>query len=101
MANEEHVALLKQGVEVWNEWRKADLHDALLRGADLSLANLIDADLSGATLRDANLSGADFSRATVTAQVPALWFRRCGVSGGGRRDFGSGCEGCSSPAFWR
>ena len=22
MANEEHVALLKQGVEVWNKWRE-------------------------------------------------------------------------------
>jgi hypothetical protein len=22
MANEEHLAILKQGVEAWNEWRK-------------------------------------------------------------------------------
>jgi hypothetical protein len=39
MANEEHVALLKQGVEVWNKWRKEnpvvrpDLNGANLRGA--------------------------------------------------------------------
>jgi hypothetical protein len=44
MANDEHVALLKQGVEAWNAWRKAnphirpDLIDAMLFGANLSTA---------------------------------------------------------------
>ena len=39
MANEEHVALLKQGVDAWNAWRREtpdarpDLHGADLRGA--------------------------------------------------------------------
>ncbi len=46
MANREHLAKLKEGVEVWNEWRyeplknnrgtKADLRDADLSGANLS-----------------------------------------------------------------
>jgi hypothetical protein len=46
MANDEHVALLKQGVTAWNPWRnenqnilpdlvRADLHKANLRGANL------------------------------------------------------------------
>jgi hypothetical protein len=26
MANEEQLAILRQGVEVWNEWRKANAH---------------------------------------------------------------------------
>jgi hypothetical protein len=53
MADEKHVALLKQGVEVWNKWRqntrdiKVDLSDANLNGADLSLARLRGADLRG------------------------------------------------------
>ncbi len=79
MANEEHLAILKQGVEAWNEWRKnnpeivpdlsrADLHFADLSGADLSLADLSDADLSDANLAEVNLSftticGTDFTEA--------------------------------------
>ena len=67
MANQEHVDILKQGVEVWNKWRKEhlseqlDLSDtdfsyALLGGVNLSGVNLSGADLSGATLRFADLS---------------------------------------------
>jgi uncharacterized protein YjbI with pentapeptide repeats len=84
MANEEHLKILEQGVEVWNQWRKenvgiqpdlsgadlreADLSDALfyktdftyakLVGANFSRAHLGDAKLYWADLRDANLSGA-------------------------------------------
>jgi hypothetical protein len=41
MANEEHLARLKQGVEAWNQWRDKhpeiypDLREADLAGADL------------------------------------------------------------------
>jgi uncharacterized protein YjbI with pentapeptide repeats len=41
MANDEHVAMLKKGVDAWNAWRdenplsRADLLRANLRGADL------------------------------------------------------------------
>jgi uncharacterized protein YjbI with pentapeptide repeats len=69
MASQEHVDLLKQGVEPWNEWReqnqeiRPDLSRAILRnvdlsGTNLSGANLISADLGGANLSDANLSDA-------------------------------------------
>src|SRR3954471_7973826 len=82
MANKKHVALLNQGVEAWNAWRRedptiradrvgarlfgadlsnADLREANLRGADLSYA-----DLRGADLSDANLAGADLYRATLS-----------------------------------
>jgi uncharacterized protein YjbI with pentapeptide repeats len=68
MANEEHLKILKQGVEQWNKWRlenpiRADLGHARLSGANLSDAYLSDADLSGADLSGANLSGARLSRA--------------------------------------
>jgi uncharacterized protein YjbI with pentapeptide repeats len=74
MANEEHVALLKQGVEIWNTWRdknpdvtpdlskagffKENLHKANLRKTNLSGADLGDVDLSEAKLGWADLSGA-------------------------------------------
>jgi len=77
MANEEHLKILKQGVEVWNKWRgenpdikpnliKADLIDANLSGADLSEADLSGADFSGALLSEANLHGAKLSWAYLT-----------------------------------
>jgi uncharacterized protein YjbI with pentapeptide repeats len=76
MANPEHLAILKQGVEVWNKWReenpdirpdlyKADMRDANLRGANLSGAFLSRADLIEANLSGANLSGADLSGANL------------------------------------
>ena len=72
MANDEHVALLKQGVAAWNAWRdenpdiRPDLSGANLSGADLSGANLSGADLSGANLSGANLSGANLSGANLS-----------------------------------
>jgi uncharacterized protein YjbI with pentapeptide repeats len=69
MANDDHVAMLKKGVETWNKWRDANanilpnlsrayLSGANLSGAKLSGANLMLADLSGANLSGANLGGA-------------------------------------------
>jgi len=85
MANDEHVAMLRKGVDAWNAWRDenpnvfpdlsrenltnahlpranlfgATLIEANLTGADLSRARLIFANLIGAKLTGANLSGAD------------------------------------------
>ncbi len=61
MANPVHLALLKQGAAVWNQWRDEhpaiypDLQEGDLRKLSLSNANLFGADLSGADLRDADL----------------------------------------------
>ena len=54
MADPEHLAQIKRGVESWNHWRKQ--HPALL--PDLSQLNL-----SGARLRQANLRGVNLYRA--------------------------------------
>lgn len=74
MANKEHLGILKQGVEVWNRWRKehprarpnlseADLRRAVLLGANLSRTDLSQTDLSQAILVRANLSRADLRAA--------------------------------------
>ena len=78
MANQEHLDILKQGVEVWNQWRKehpniqpdlasADLNRVDLRGANLSDANLSDADLHYTNLSNANIDSANLSNADLYA----------------------------------
>lgn len=90
MANEEYLAILKQGVKVWNEWRKKDanttgsfyesnlseteLNEAELRRAKLRGVYFVRVDLSGANLRgavlsDADLRGADLSGANLRGAV--------------------------------
>jgi uncharacterized protein YjbI with pentapeptide repeats len=74
VANDEHVAMLRKGGGVWNEWRNqqppafvADLREADLSGIDLSLANLNGADLSGTDLSLATLNGANLNGTHLTA----------------------------------
>src|SRR3954470_992884 len=70
MAEGDHVARLRKGMEAWNRWRRRNpeirpsLVGASLRGADLwevdlGNANLFEADLRQANLFGANLRGAD------------------------------------------
>jgi hypothetical protein len=86
MANSEHLAMLKKGVETWNRWQElrpknkenffgADLTRADLGWKDLSEANfnkanlgetiLCGSDLRRANLSRANLEGTDFSGASI------------------------------------
>jgi hypothetical protein len=70
VANEEHLKILKQGVDVWNAWRDANLEVGLppdLFAADLSGANLSGANLYGAKLRGANLFAAVLNGADLFA----------------------------------
>lgn len=84
MANEEHLAILKQGVETWNEWQAEgktfdrlleelrgghpdypDLSGANLNGANLRNADFTSVNLRNADLNDADLAGADLSYANL------------------------------------
>jgi uncharacterized protein YjbI with pentapeptide repeats len=87
MANPEHLEILLQGVDVWNQWRnehpeirpdfiesdlrQANLSQANLRWANFYQSNLSEADLSGANLAEAylgsisHLSGANFTAADL------------------------------------
>ena len=76
MANNQHLALLRESVTEWNTWRTetpdvvpdlrgADLREADLREADLRQANLGEANLVRADLREANLYEADLHDANL------------------------------------
>ena len=104
MANTEQLAILGQGTEAWNAWRRnkppskidlrdADLGEADLRRADLGEADLRDANLWDADLRGANLRGADLREAYLLQAK----FRWVDLSGANllRTIFTSGCS-CSS-----
>jgi uncharacterized protein YjbI with pentapeptide repeats len=62
MANEEHLARLKQGVEAWNTWRdnnhevQPHLEEAHLARVFLREVNLSKADLSGADLHQVSIT---------------------------------------------
>ncbi len=92
MANPEHLAILEQGVDIWNKWRKEnvdirpdltgiekpssnlpfiDFSNANFFGANFSNSNLIYASFSNSNLSRANFSGAnlnncDFSNSSIT-----------------------------------
>ncbi len=64
MANPEHLKILKQGVEVWNQWREENpdvepaLSDPNLRSAHLEYAHFRGVDLRGGHFENADLWGA-------------------------------------------
>ena len=62
MANQEQLSMLKQGVNVWNEWLSKNSHIDLVTGPFIP-------DLSGADLRDAELSGANLSYVNLQRAV--------------------------------
>ena len=75
MANPEHLEMLKQGVEHWNQWRKEhpevlpDLSDAILQRAKLGGANLSRADIRRVDLREADLSRTNLSAARLRRAI--------------------------------
>ena len=62
MANEEQLAILRQGVEVWNKWRKENPNIEI----ELTSANLSDLNLSEIDFIRANISGVNFSGTDLT-----------------------------------
>lgn len=81
MANPEHLAILKQGVEVWNKWfeknrniqpdlsgidlRRAQLKEIKLWQANLEDTDFYEANLIGSYLIGANLAYTDFQQAEL------------------------------------
>jgi uncharacterized protein YjbI with pentapeptide repeats len=76
MANEEHINLIKQGVDAWNAWREKnpeihpDLSQMDLRGSKLqkinfSRSNLRECKLQFSNLASANLEGANLTKSKL------------------------------------
>lgn len=67
MAKEDHVTIIRQGVEAWNKWRQENLGVIPDIGAvDLNNKDLSGIDLSGANLSMTNFGGTDLSGAFLT-----------------------------------
>lgn len=92
MADEHHVALLRRGVDAWNNWRRdnpaigqpdlasadlnatrlsganlngARLNRAAMRNAEIIRASFIEADLRNADFSESNLMGTDFDKSNL------------------------------------
>jgi len=70
MANQQHLDILKHGVEAWSQWRweHPDVRPDF-KEADFWGANLTGVNLTGADLREADLWGVDISRARLSRVV--------------------------------
>jgi hypothetical protein len=66
MANEEHLRILRSGVEKWNAWRKKNPDiEPDLKGANLQGMNLKGAFLKNANMSNADIRGIDFAEADL------------------------------------
>jgi len=71
MANEEHLKIIKKGVDTWNQWRlenksiQPDLRGADLRGLNLAGINLDDALLDNAKLMRTDLQNSTMKRVRI------------------------------------
>jgi hypothetical protein len=71
--NKDHLLILKQGVEIWNQWReknpyvKPDLSFAILSNYNLKKANLSNSDLRGVNFIKSILYETDFSESDMSA----------------------------------
>lgn len=99
LANEQHRAKLREGVEVWNQWRrdnpelKPDLYQANLSGANLSGADLSQAHLWNIIFAATDLtttkglascashgpSVIDYQTLQSSKSLPLVFLRGCGL----------------------
>ena len=66
MAKAEHLDVLRQGIETWNEWRSHQHGRPSLRHGKLDRASLSFGDFKGADLREADLRGANLEYSDLT-----------------------------------
>ena len=84
MANQEHLYILKQGVNIWNEWRKwigdtFDLSGANLRDADLHFVDLSGHILIPVGLKKSRKFSTDNERALLMSNLTAIDLRNANL----------------------
>jgi hypothetical protein len=85
MANAEHVKIFKEGIPIWNKWRRKhpeiipDLSGSDLRWSDLRGSNLRGSNLSGSNLSGSDLSGSDLSGSNLSGSN-LIWSNLSGTS---------------------
>ena len=70
MAEQYHLDVLHQGIDVWNQWRQE--HHSIqpdFSGADFKGAQLRRVNLAGARLNGADFSGADISESLLIGLI--------------------------------
>lgn len=78
MANRAHLRVLRQGVNVWNTWRRnrptisPDLSGADLTNRDLTGANLANTNLNRSNVTHANLTRVDMVGASLDGTIGLL-----------------------------
>ena len=85
MANAEHVKIFKEGIPIWNKWRREhpeiipDLSGSDLRWSDLRGSNLRGSNLSGSNLSGSTLSGSDLRGSNLSGST-LIWSNLSGTS---------------------
>jgi len=85
MANAEHVKIFKEGIPIWNKWRRKhpeiipDLSGSDLRWSDLRGSNLRGSNLSGSNLSGSTLSGSDLRGSNLSGST-LIWSNLSGTS---------------------
>jgi hypothetical protein len=114
MANPEHLAILENDVEDWNDWREEnpdvlmDLSNVKITNVGLWLnmenepslycCNLSSVDLSGSVLSGADLRKADLSRANLNgANLSGVYLKETDLRGANLR--GANLNGCDLSCF--
>ena len=112
MASEEHLKLIKQGVDIWNAWREknpevcpdlsqADLRGTKLQKIDLGNSNLKQCKLQFSNLTGANLEGANLTQAKLQETcLQSARMKNCNRSGAGMLERKSWLWGKYELNFW-
>lgn len=75
MANPKHVAILEQGVEVWNKWReenreiRPDLSEISFDSENFTLYNFSGIDLTNTSIKKCNLIGAKLGKWIFSSDI--------------------------------
>jgi len=78
--NQDHLTVLRKGVDSWNAWRQVHLEPDL-SGIELEGQDFDGIDFSGANLQNAKLNNCSFARANFTgARCTDASFRGCTLS---------------------